>query len=221
MKKYAYYVLPPAILIAAFVFVAFQQATKPSKADKYKSVIIGNQEWMTENLNVDRFRNGDLIPQAKTDQEWKIFTQQGKPAWCFYDNNSANELKYGRMYNWFAVSDPRGLAPDGWRIPIDYDWKELGRALGSEELAGYKMKSKNGWNESGNGSNSSNFNGLPGGYRHYNGQFSSVGDNGFWWSADLYDNDNANACYLSKSLDNFYRNYFNKGYGFSVRCIKE
>ncbi|HPK05050.1 MAG TPA: fibrobacter succinogenes major paralogous domain-containing protein [Bacteroidales bacterium] len=221
MKKHLSYIFIFAVLSAAFVFVAFQQQSVQVQPQKIKTIKVGYQEWMAENLNVVRFRNGDLIPHVKTDQEWKAYTMQKKPAWCFYENDPANEAKYGRMYNWYAVTDPRGLAPEGYRIPIDYDWQELARLLGSEELAGYKMKSTSGWNEDGNGSNTSNFSAMPGGYRHYHGQFSSVGDNGFWWSADTYDDENSNACYLSKNVDDFYRNFFFRGYGFSVRCIKE
>lgn len=222
MNKTLRIVLLVCASLAIVLMLAFNNNKSASPTQQIaKSIKISHQEWMPQNLNVDRFRNGDVIPQAKTDQEWQQYNQQGKPAWCYYENLEANGAKYGRMYNWYAVNDKRGLAPEGWRIPIDRDWADLGHTLGSEEIAGYAMKATSGWNEGGNGSNSSKFNGVPGGYRHYNGQFSSAGDNGFWWSADMYDADNANASYLSKSLENLYRNYFNRGYGFSVRCIKE
>ncbi|HHN48185.1 MAG TPA: hypothetical protein ENN08_04530 [Bacteroidales bacterium] len=187
----------------------------------YKSVKIGYQEWMTENLSVTQFRNGDAIPEAKTDHEWKVYNQQKLPAWCYYANNPENGEKYGKLYNWYAVSDPRGLAPEGWRIPVDIEWGELGDALGGAEDAGHKMKSLSGWRDNGNGTNESHLSAQPAGYRHYNGAFHSVGDNGFWWSLDVYDADNAMGSYVSKSLDNLYRNFFAKGYGFSVRCIRE
>ncbi|MBM3416347.1 MAG: hypothetical protein FJY20_07845 [Bacteroidetes bacterium] len=148
-------------------------------------VTIGNQVWMAENLNVDKFRNGDPIPHAKTAEEWTKAGQNKQPAWCYYDNNPANGAKYGGLYNWYAVNDPRGLAPRGWHIPSDDEWTVLTDYLGGEDVAGTKMKSTSGWEENGNGTNSSGFNGLPGGLRGGNGSFSSVGKFGGWWSSTV------------------------------------
>ena len=82
-------------------------------------ITIGRQVWMTENLNVDKFRNGDPISHAKTDEEWVKAGENGSPAWSHYDNDPANGEKYGKLYNWYAVNDSRGLAPEGWKIPSD------------------------------------------------------------------------------------------------------
>jgi len=90
----------------------------------YKTVKIGEQVWMAENLNVDRFRNGDLILHAQTDEEWLKACKNKQPAWC-YDNNSADKSKYGKLYNLFAVTDERNLAPLGWHIALLDDWKNL------------------------------------------------------------------------------------------------
>jgi uncharacterized protein (TIGR02145 family) len=120
---------------------------------------------MTENLNVDKFRNGDPIPEAKIDEEWEEADENGEPAWCYYDNDSTNGVKYGKLYNWYAVTDPRGLAPEGWNVPIDEEWTTLIDFLGGEDVAGTKMKSTSGWAESGNGTKESGFSGLPGGNR--------------------------------------------------------
>ena len=114
---------------------------------QYESVRIGNQEWMTRNLGVDRFRNGDLIPQVESDEEWKKAGENGRSAWCYYDNNPENGKKYGKLYNWYAVNDPRGLAPKGWRVPTNEEWTTLINFLGGKEVAGHKMKSDNGWND--------------------------------------------------------------------------
>jgi uncharacterized protein (TIGR02145 family) len=119
------------------------QSAQTSQTGGYKSVKIGTQTWMAENLNVERFRNGDLIPQAKTNEEWEKAGKEGKPAWCYYDNDPKNGAKYGKLYNWYAVNDPRGLAPAGWHIPTDAEWTTLGDQLGSD---GKKMKSTSGWN---------------------------------------------------------------------------
>jgi len=94
-------------------------------ATKFPSVKIGNQKWMTENLNVEYFRNGDPVPEVKSDSDWKRVGEDKKPAWCYYDNDSANGGIYGRLYNWYAVIDPRGLAPEGWHVSSDEEWSNL------------------------------------------------------------------------------------------------
>lgn len=104
-------------------------------------VTIGNQVWMTKNLDVSTFSNEDPIPQAKTNEEWEKAGQNGEPAWCYYDNNPDNGDRYGKLYNWYAVNDPRGLAPKGWKIPSVDDWSRLTDFLGGESVAGKKMKS--------------------------------------------------------------------------------
>lgn len=108
-----------------------------------KTTTIGKQVWMTENLNVSSFRNGDPIQEAKTREEWITAGKLGKPAWCYYENDPSNEFKYGKLYNWFAVSDPRGLAPIGWRIPNFEDMNLLDSYLWSD--VGLKLKNQSGW----------------------------------------------------------------------------
>lgn len=103
-----------------------------------QTVTIGTQVWMTKNLDVSTFRNGDPIPEAKTKEEWKKAGENKQPAWCYYDNNSANGAQYGKLYNWYAVNDSRGLAPVGYHIPSDAEWTILVDFLGDE--AGNKMK---------------------------------------------------------------------------------
>ena len=93
--------------------------------NRYLSVIIGEQEWMDENLNVEHFQNGDIILEAQTSEEWKEAAEKEQPAWCYNDNNLSNCEKYGKLYNWHAVHDPRGIAPKGWRVPTDDDWDDL------------------------------------------------------------------------------------------------
>jgi len=107
-----------------------------------KSVKIGTQVWMTKNLDVSVFRNGDTIPEAKTNIEWIKAGDNQQPAWCYYDNDPANGAKYGKLYNWYAVNDSRGLAPTGWHVPSDAEWTQLKDFLGGIEVAGTKMKSK-------------------------------------------------------------------------------
>ncbi len=110
----------------------------------YKTVTIGNQVWMKENLNVSTFRNGDPIPEAKTAEEWQAAGTEKQPAWCYYDNDPKNGVKYGKLYNWYAVNDARGLAPVGYHVPTDEEWSVLIGFLGNDVLK--KMKSTSGWN---------------------------------------------------------------------------
>jgi uncharacterized protein (TIGR02145 family) len=127
------------ILIAACMLL-FSCENKASGQE----IKIGPQIWATKNLDVITFRNGDTIPEAKTNEEWKKAGEEGKPAWCYYDNDPENGKKYGKLYNWYAVNDPRGLAPKGWHVPSDAEWIVLIDYLGGEEVAGTKMKSSSG-----------------------------------------------------------------------------
>ncbi|MEY4573638.1 MAG: hypothetical protein RLZ10_2937, partial [Bacteroidota bacterium] len=132
----------------------------------YNTVVIGNQTWMAQNLNTTTFRNGDIIPEAKTNEEWVKADKKKQPAWCFYRGNSEEGWKYGKLYNWYAVNDSRGLAPDGWHIPSSEEWTNLINYLGTENI-GEKIKTTEGWFQDGNGNNESGFSGFPGGHRNY------------------------------------------------------
>ena len=108
---------------------------------KAQDVTIGTQTWTSKNLNVTKYRNGDAIPQVQDKNAWaKLKTG----AWCYYENNTANGTTYGKLYNWFAVNDTRGLAPKGYHIPTDAEWTILTDYLGGDTIAGTKMKSTSG-----------------------------------------------------------------------------
>jgi uncharacterized protein (TIGR02145 family) len=188
-----------------------------------KQVKIGKQIWMAENLNVDKFQNGDPIPEAKTDEEWLAAAREEKAAWCYYNNDPANGVKYGRLYNGYAVFDPRGLAPKGWRVPDNRDWMILIDLMGGEKKAGIKLKSQNGWRMNGNGNNKSGFNAMPGGSRYGDAVFDVEGFYGFWWtSAQPIDFNNlALSISLNMTDGNVASENSDKYRGFSVRCIKE
>jgi uncharacterized protein (TIGR02145 family) len=203
-----------ALLATAMMLTSFQGGST-------KEVSIGKQVWMSENLNVDKFRNGDPIPEAKTEEEWKKAGENKQPAWCYYDNDSANGARYGKLYNWYAVNDPRGLAPKGWHIPTDAEWTLLTDHLGGSEVAGGKMKSTSGWVESGNGTNSSGFSGPPGGYRYFNGAFYAIDSNGIWWSSTDYTTSHATFRYLYYFGGDVGSYDYNKDYGMSVRCLRD
>jgi uncharacterized protein (TIGR02145 family) len=186
-------------------------------------VKIGNQIWMTQNLNLDKFRNGDSIPQAKTNLEWIKAGKENKPAWCYYQNDLANGEKYGKLYNWYAVNDPRGLAPFGWHIPSDAEWTQLTDYLGGSYPSGNKMKSINGWMASrgSKGTNSSGFSGYPGGFRHYDGTFRDIDQAGYWWSSSSSSTFNAWGRPLYFHGGSVVTEYYDKKDGCSVRCIKD
>jgi uncharacterized protein (TIGR02145 family) len=194
-----------------FVFVMFLHTNTIAQ-----SVTIGTQVWMTKNLDVTKFRNGDLIPQAKTNDEWEQAGKNKQPAWCYYANNKKNGKKYGKLYNWYAVSDPRGLAPDGWHVPSDAEWTVLSNYLGGEYVAGTKMKSTSGFSDSYN----------PG--RTSSGDFYLPGDLGEvevtdWWSITDKDVDLALCRTWDFSLNDarLFSNELKKGLGISVRCLKD
>jgi uncharacterized protein (TIGR02145 family) len=195
--------------------------SKPVAADSKSvgTVKIGTQYWALTNLNVDTFRNGDSIPEAKTNNEWVEAGQVGKPAWCYYNNDSKNGVKYGKLYNWYAVNDPRGLAPAGWTLAGDADWTELTRYLGGQ-AAGNKIKSTSGWVDGNNGTNDAGFTGLPGGYRIENGTFKNLGNIGTWWSSTEGKALTAVDYYLALN-GNLGRSSSPRQRGESVRCLKK
>lgn len=206
-------------LLIVFVLAWLHSGYKGPEAASFESVAIGEQVWMARNLDVDRFRNGDPIPQAVTAADWVKARQEGKPAWCYYDNDSANGAQYGKLYNWFAIHDPRGLAPEGWVIPSYEEWTALADALGSSE--GAKLKSTEGWMEDGNGNNESGFTGLPGGFRGDDGVFDDIRNSGQWWSATEYNTMEAHSIMLLYVGRGMSISETAKGAGLSVRCIKD
>jgi uncharacterized protein (TIGR02145 family) len=188
------------------------------------TVVIGTQQWMQKNLEVAFYRNGEEIPQATTNAEW---TNARRGAWCYYNNDPSTGYTYGKLYNWYAVNDPRGLAPAGWHIPTDAEWTTLENSLGGSSVAGGKMKEPGTAHWAGTNTgvdNSSGWAGLPGGYRRYdNGTFYFVNAFGLWWSST--ENETTNA-WLYRYLYYFGRTIYsglsdNRKNGFSVRCLRD
>jgi uncharacterized protein (TIGR02145 family) len=173
-----------------------------------KEVTIGKQVWMSNNLNVDKFRNGDPIPEAKTNEEWEKAGNEGKPAWCYYENDPSNGEKYGKLYNWYAVNDPRGLAPEGWKIPTFNNFTDLFYSIDNEDnLLFSKVPKGFGIRYSGD--------------RNVQGEFYNLNQSAHLWSSSM--NNEFNAKYqLFGSYDGYSALYEdNLGVGFSVRLIKE
>ena len=188
-----------------------------ASSDDKGEVTIGNQVWTSKNLDVSKFKNGEEIPEAQTEGQWKAFSDANEAAWCYYENKT----EYGKLYNWYAVNDPRGLAPAGYHIPTDAEWTTLTNYLGGEKIAGAKMKSNTGWENDGIGTNSSAFAGLPGGCRNSYGGFYGIGSSGYWWSSSEDYTSYAWFRYLNSSNGNVSSSNFNKQNGFSVRCLRD
>ena len=193
------------------------------EGNSYPLVTICNQTWTKTNLNVSKYRNGDIIPQVTDATQWAALTTG---AWCYYANISSNGITYGKLYNWYAVNDARGLAPAGYHIPTDAEWTSLTTCLGGETIAGGKMKSTDTslWQSPNtNATNSSNFTGLPSGIRNNinNITFSSINQyTGFW---SVTENNTSLAWYRALGFNggNVQRGIDTKQTGLSVRCLKD
>jgi len=193
----------------------------------YHTVKIGTQVWMAENLNVSHFRNGEIIPEARTNEEWEEAGKNKQPAWCYYDNNPENGEIYGKLYNWYAVNDKRRLALKDWHVPADNDWMKLTNYLGGETEAGKKIKKKKNvvLNETTKTTNDNcGFNALSGGSR-FNGKFDGIDIYANWWASPENNPLNARTyclAHLEEQKELQSNNYLLvKEGGYSVRCIKD
>jgi uncharacterized protein (TIGR02145 family) len=199
----------------------YSLTTPSSTAVFLPTIVIGTQQWMSKNLDVSFYRNGDPIPQVTDPAAWEGLTTG---AWCYYSNDPIQGNKHGKLYNWYAVNDPRGLAPQGWHIPSDAEWTTLATTLGGSSVAGGKMKEPGtlNWTTPNTGAdNNSGFAGLPGGYVNGFGSFSNVGFSGFWWSTT--ENNPASAWHriLDYYVGSIVKHFGSKQSGFSVRCLRD
>lgn len=222
---------------------------KPKSQTASKFIKINNYEWMASNLNEKKFRNGDVIPQAQSKDEWAKASRDAKPAWCYYQIEYSKIKKhgdpstglYGVLYNWYAVNDSRKLAPVGWHIPSTDEWHDLFNYFGelnpgtSKEIVPQLISTKywnDGYSENYYGTNSSGFNALPGGERRDYGMFNDIGTTGIWWCSNI-DNDGNVPYHIeirygdsisSKVYDDGVwddTSILPQGWGMSVRCIKD
>jgi len=184
---------------------------------EFKTCTVDGKVWMSENLNVITFNNGDSIKEAKTPGEWMESGKNSTPAWCYYDNDK----KLGKLYNWHAVTDKRGLAPNGFTIPSETDFISLIKNQGGKKLASTKLKSISGWANNQNGSNESGLNILPSGLRSYNGAFSNVDEFAYFWSTTSNRGTNAWHIVLNNKISITKLYSSSKSNGLSVRCVKD
>ncbi len=203
----------------------------------YKTIKIGDQWWMAENLKVTYYRNGDNIPNVTDSSEWQSLSTG---AYCTYGNENATT--YGLLYNWHAINDSSNIAPLGWHVPTEGDWTTLTNYLIANgynwdgSIAGNKigkaMASNSGWNNSnqtgdvGNDmdtNNSSGFESLPGGFRNsvIRGRFFGMGEYCVWWSYTPYDSYHAWSHMLMFGTEHFSNPVHPKEFGFSVRLIRD
>jgi len=200
--------------------------------NRYKTITIGKQEWMAENLRVTRFRNGEKIPKVTNNSDWANLSAGAR---CVHSNDDGQLPTYGYLYNWSAVLDSRRLAPEGWHVPTDEDWKELEMLLGMSQSeadgiswrgtdVGGKLKERgtSRWKDPNTGAtNETGFTALPGAFRAFNGMFYPVGEGcGFWTSSEC-DRDTAWNRGLDYKNTAVYRYSYPKKRGFSVRCVKD
>jgi uncharacterized protein (TIGR02145 family) len=178
----------------------------------YSTVRNGEQCWMAENLKTGRYRDGTPIPNVTDAARWARLTSG---AWANYDNQVANDTTYGKLYNWHAVNDSRGLCPIGWHVATDAEWTALAAFIDIDP--GHMMKSATAWN----GLNASGLNALPAGNRRVEGGFFNIGRSGVFWTSTGNGADMAWSRSLLSSYRELYRYSNNKKYGYSVRCVMD
>ena len=193
------------------------------EGNNYKTLVISNKVWMAENLNVSHYRNGETIPEASTAGEWDRYGESKTGCWCYYNFNPENGRKYGRLYNWYAVNDPRGLSPYGWHIPKDVEWLVFTSIPGKSAKAGVAMKSADKWGDDENhcsGTNETGFDGLPGGSREVD-SFIGIGKIGQWWCSTESEVGFARIRSLACDSDDLWLHTCLKQCGNSVRCVRD
>lgn len=203
--------------IAILVALLINESNNFVSAKSFNGIEIGTQIWSDRNLTVSQFSNGDVITEAKTEDEWVKAGFEKKPA--RYCPNP--EIPDAVFYNWYAVSDPRGIAPDGWRVPSLNDWKALVDALGGALIAGDKLKSAVGWEKEGNGSNESKFSASPFGMRAFMGGMMRENTHAMFWTATESSTKNAHHVELFFNSTEVIIHFESKQVGLNVRCIHE
>jgi uncharacterized protein (TIGR02145 family) len=225
-KSLSFKFVSALLLICTFFFNVSCKNSAPEtvtdiEGNVYKTIKIGKQLWMAENLRTTRYRNGDPIPNIPGRVPW---TMQNEGAYCNYSNNDSNVTVYGRLYNWYAVNDSRNIAPEGWHVATDKDFDVLIKYLGGDSLAGGKMKSVSATlrqSPNAGASNSCGFSAIAAGYRNdYTGNYHLLKGNTMFWTST--ENDTTVWVRLLSSTDaGAFRCYVEKRSGLSIRCVKD
>jgi uncharacterized protein (TIGR02145 family) len=202
---------------------SWQSPSSPPPPPAYSnSVTICCQSWMTKNLDVSTYRNGDAIPKVTNDAAWAGLTTG---AYCYYNNDSTTyAATYGKIYNWYAVNDPRGLAPEGWHIPTAFEWTTLVECLGGDAVAGGPLKEigTSHWMSPNTGAtNVTGYTGLPGGQRLAAGGFINNGTSNIWWSSVEFNSTLAWFLGVGHTTSSVVLSYIDKPVGSYVRCIRD
>ncbi|HNV51411.1 MAG TPA: fibrobacter succinogenes major paralogous domain-containing protein [Tenuifilaceae bacterium] len=187
----------------------------------YGTVKIGEQIWMTENLKVTRYRNGDYVSTYLSNFEWSNVLAG---AMCDYDDKPDSSAIYGKLYNGYTVSDSRNICPEGWHIPTKTELETLVNYLGGPSNASIKLKEKGTLHwiyGNSNATNESNFTALPGGNRVASGSYMDINASGFWWSSSTSTTDKMYCLQLIDNTDAAFIYEIDNNYGFSIRCIKD
>jgi uncharacterized protein (TIGR02145 family) len=195
--------------------------------NEYKTITIGSQTWMAENLRTTRYRNGDLIGTTTSATLDISLETKPKYEWA-YNADETNVVTYGRLYTWYTITDSRNICPDGWHVPTDAEWITLTPYLGGESdgfVAGAKLKEigTTHWQSPNpDATNASGFTALPGGNRHFNGTYEYIGYYSFWWSSTGSNYANQAWYWLIHYNNSSVGRYsFNERYGLSVRCLQD
>lgn len=186
--------------------------------ENYELTTICNQTWMIRNLDVTHYRNGDSIPEVRDSLEW---SKLKSGAWCYYNNDTSNGKIYGKLYNFYAIIDPRGLAPEGWHIHTDKEWIELETCLFKKQGKILKESGNSHWADPNNSTNEYGFSALPGGYRSCDGFFEAINTDCFLWSSSPVDSFSGTYRRIYNRYDDCYRESAWNGHGFSVRCVMD
>lgn len=211
MKRVKGFSVPAAVICSLMALLLLSGCKRTSASSG--QVTLGDQTWMTENLDVDHYRNGDRIPEAKSVADWNAAISRQEGVWCYSPDDLERPGRKGRLYNWYAVADPRGLAPSGWHVPTDHEWSRLADHSGGADVAGGRLR--------GRGTAVSGFDLLFPGSRNCLGNFFGDGSLAFFWSStasgpfDAWDRE------FSLTDARMGRVSVGKGLGLSVRCVKD
>lgn len=223
-------------IVLLALFLMNSKLVDKNSCQDLDGVRIGDQIWMNKNLDVSQFRNADIIKQATSKEDWSEAGKNEEPAWCYYDFDESNGLKYGKLYNWYAVGDERGLAPEGWHIPSHEEWEQLIESFGKRYNIYKSMVIFSEWgSEIEPKPSTSGFDALPGGLISgwpWNSSYKL--ERAYWWTSDEIYYEKLNSAFvpytvseraksieLTKILKNVDYGETLKSWGLSVRCVKD